>query len=67
VLPELAGIGATAGGACELGRGGKALRAGDLADQLGRRQGSEPRLGEQLRGDRGDEAGDFALECLDRL
>ena len=32
------------GGAGQLGRGGEALRAGDLADQLGRRQGSEPRL-----------------------
>ena len=48
-----------AGGARELGRGGKALRAGDLADELGRRQGPEPGLGEQLRSDRGDELGDL--------
>src|SRR5215212_9398697 len=33
-----------AGGAGQLGRGGEALRAGDLADELGRRQRSEPRL-----------------------
>ena len=48
-----------AGGAGELGRGGEALRAGDLADELGRRQGPEAGLGEQLRSDRGDEAGDL--------
>src|SRR3954447_10231763 len=32
------------GCAGELGRGGEALRAGDFADELGRREGSEPRL-----------------------
>ena len=46
-----------AGGAGELGWGREALGAGDLADELGRRQRSEPGLGEQLRRDRGDEAG----------
>jgi hypothetical protein len=33
-----------AGGTRQLGRGGEALRAGDLADELGRRQRSESRL-----------------------
>src|SRR3954452_20044059 len=51
-----------AGGAGQLGWGGEALRAGDLADELGRRQRSEPGLGEQLRCDRGHEGGDLALE-----
>jgi len=37
------------GGARELGWGGEALRAGDLADELGRGQRPEPRLAEQLR------------------
>ena len=56
-----------AGGAGELGRGGEALRAGDLADELGRGQRPEPRLGEQLRRDLRDELGDLALELVDRL
>jgi hypothetical protein len=54
------------GGAGELGRCGKPLRAGDLADELGRGEGPEPGLGEQLRSDLGDQGGDLALECLDR-
>src|SRR3954449_8016100 len=33
-----------AGGAGQLGWGGEAVRAGDLADELGRGQGSEPGL-----------------------
>jgi hypothetical protein len=58
-----------AGGASELGFGGEALGAGDLADELGRRQGPEARLVEQLRRGLGDEVGDlgfliFAIQFL---
>ena len=52
------------GGARELGGGGEALRAGDLADQLGSGEWSEARLGEQLRRELADELGDLSLECL---
>jgi len=44
-----------AGGAGELGFGAKAAGAGDLAEQLGRGQGPEAGLGEQLRRGRLDE------------
>ena len=54
-----------AGGAGELGVGGESVGAGDLADELGRREGSEAGLGEQLRRDRGDEGGDLCLERFD--
>ena len=56
-----------AGGAGELGVGGEAVGAGDLADELGRGQRPEAGLGEQLRRDLGDELGDLGLERLDRL
>ena len=56
-----------AGGAGELGVAGKAAGAGDLADELGRRQRPEAGLGEQLRRDLGDELGDLGRERLDRL
>ena len=54
------------GGAGELGVGGEALGAGDLADELGGGQRPEPGLGEQLRRDLGDEVGDLGLERVDR-
>jgi hypothetical protein len=38
--------------------------AGDLADELGSRQGPEAGLWEQLRCDAGDELGDLGLERL---
>ena len=44
-----------AGGAGELRRGREALRAGDLADELGGDQRPEPGLVEQLRRDLRDE------------
>ena len=56
-----------AGGAGELGVGGEAAGAGDLADELGRGQRPEAGLGEQLRRDLGDELGDLGFERLDRL
>src|SRR5690242_14718577 len=43
-----------AGGASELGVRGEPLGAGDLADELGRRQRPEAGLGEQVRRDLGD-------------
>src|SRR3954451_9010620 len=49
-------------GAGEPGRCGKALGAGDLADELGGDQGPESRLAEQLRCDLPDELADLALE-----
>src|SRR3954451_23727756 len=55
------------GGAREFGVGGEAAGAGDLADELGGGQWPEAGLGEQLRRDLGDQAGDLGLECLDRL
>ena len=67
VLPELTGIGASPGGAGELGVVGEAAGAGDFADELGGGQRPEAGLGEQLRSDLGDEAGDLDLQCLDRL
>jgi hypothetical protein len=51
-----------AGGAGELGLAAEALGAGDLADELGRGQGPETGLGEQVRRDLGDEVGDLGLE-----
>jgi hypothetical protein len=48
-----------AGGAGELGLAAEALGAGDLADELGRGQGPETGLGEQVRRDLGDEIGDL--------
>jgi hypothetical protein len=56
-----------AGGARELGVGGEAGGAGDLADELGCRQWPEAGLGEQLRRDLRDELGDLGLERLDRV
>ena len=56
-----------AGGAGELGVGGEPLGAGDLADELGRGQGPEAGLGEQVRRDLGDQVGDLGFERLDRL
>ena len=67
VLPELTGIGATPAARASLASLEKRLGAGDLADELGRGQGSEAGLGEQLRRDRGDEPGDLSLERLDGL
>ena len=55
------------GGAGELGIGGEPAGAGDLADELGRSQGSEAGLAEQLRRHLGDEPSDLSLERLDRL
>ena len=55
VLPELTGDRRDAGGAGELGRCREPVRAGDLADELGRRQRPEAGLIEQLRRDLGDE------------
>jgi hypothetical protein len=66
VLRELAGIGATPAARASLAVW-QALRAGDLADELGRCQGSEAGLCKQLRGDLGHELSDLALERLDRL
>ena len=54
-----------AGGACELGVGGEAVGAGDLADELGGGQRPEAGLGEQLRRGLGDEVGDLGLERVD--
>src|SRR5512133_3396560 len=48
-----------AGGARELGIAGESVGAGDLADELGRGQRTEPRLGKQLRRDPGDELSDL--------
>ena len=55
-----------AGGAGELGVGGEAVGAGDLADQLGRGQRAAAALGEQLRRERCGERGELALEVVDR-
>ena len=55
VRPEEAGIGADAGGAGELGVGGEALDAGDLADQLGGGQHAAAALGQQPRRELGDQ------------
>ena len=43
------------------------LGAGDLADELGRGQGPEAGLGEQVRRDLGDQVGDLGFQRLDRL
>ncbi len=67
VLPELTGIGATPAARASLASAGEAAGAGDLADELGRGQRPEAGLGEQLRRDLGDQAGDLALERLDGL
>ena len=67
MLPELTGIGATPAARASLASLAKRLRAGDLADQLGRGQRPEAGLGEQLRRDLGDQVGDLGLERLDRL
>src|ERR687885_1043853 len=56
-----------AGGAGEFGVGGEPVRAGDLADELGRGQGTEAGFGEQLRRDLRDQAGDLGFERFDRL
>ena len=48
MLPELAGIGAIAGGSGELGVGGEAIGAGDLTDELGRGQRPAAALGDEL-------------------
>src|SRR4051794_2137640 len=53
--------------ASQLGGCREALRAGDLADELGGDQRAESRLGEQLRRDLPDELGDLALEAVDEL
>src|SRR5215211_55920 len=55
-----------AGGARELGGRGEALGAGDLADELGRRQRPEAGLVKQLRRDLLHERADLALEPVDR-
>ena len=52
VRPEDAGIGADPASARELGVGGEALDAGDLADQLGGGQHAAAALGQQLRRER---------------
>jgi hypothetical protein len=56
-----------AAGAGELGVAGEAPDAGDLADQLARRQRAEAGLGEQLGGGSGNEVGDLCLERVDGL
>ena len=56
-----------AGGAGELGVRREPVRAGDLADELGRGQRPEPRLGEEVRGDLGDQVGDLGFQRLDGL
>ena len=61
------GDGRDAPGAGELGVGGEALGAGDLADQLAGGQGTEAGLGEQVRRGLGDEFGDLRLERVDGL
>jgi hypothetical protein len=53
-----------AGGAGEFGLRPKAARAGDLAEQLGRGQGPEAGLAEQLRRGLVDEVGDLGLELV---
>jgi hypothetical protein len=50
----------------ELGVGGEAADAGDLADQLCGGQHAAAAFGEQLRGQLGDEPGELALERIDR-
>ena len=61
VLPGAHGHRGDAGGAGELGFGGKAPGAGDLVEQLAGRQRPGPGLGEQLRRELGDEFGDLGL------
>ena len=48
-----------AGGAGELGVGGEAVDAGDLAEQLGGGQDAAAAFGEQPRRERGDERGEL--------
>ena len=54
-----------AGGAGELGIGGEAVGAGDLADQLGRGQRAAAAFGEQPRREGGGERRELALEVVD--
>jgi hypothetical protein len=67
VEPVAAGLARADWDWCDAGRTGQlgvsreASRAGDLADQLGRGQRPEARLGEQLRGDLGDQPGNFLV------
>jgi hypothetical protein len=56
-----------AGGARELGVCGEPVRAGDLADKLGRGERPQTGLAEQLRRDLVDEGADLCLERLERL
>src|SRR3954451_10538175 len=49
----------------ELGVGGEAADAGDLADQLGGGQRAAAAFGQQLRREFGDEAREFSLERVD--
>ena len=45
----------------------EAVCAGDLADELGRGQGPEAGLSQQVRRDPGDQVSDFGFQRLDRL
>jgi hypothetical protein len=65
VWPELDGDRRDPTGAGELGVAVEAFGAGDLADQLGRSQRPEARLGQQLGRDVVDELGDLGLERVD--
>jgi hypothetical protein len=73
VEPVPAGVARTdwdrgdAGRPGQLGVAAEAVRAGDLADELGRGQWPEPRLGQEVRGDLGDEIGDLGFQRLDGL
>jgi hypothetical protein len=55
-----------AGAAGQLGVGRKAVRAGDLADQLGGGQRSAPLFGQQRRRRLGDQVGQLGLQRVDR-
>ena len=67
MLPELAGIGATPAARASLAGVAKRCAPAISPTSLAAVKRSEPRLGEQLRCDRGDELGDLCLERLDRL
>jgi hypothetical protein len=67
VLPELAGIGATPAARASFAGVAKRWAPAISPTSLAAVSGPKPGLGEQLRCDCGDEAGDLCLERLDRL
>ena len=66
VRPEETGIGAQPGDSGELRVGGEALDAGDLADQCGGGDDTEPAFDEQLWRDLVNERGELGGELADR-